>query len=67
VAATAATNYAVAHPELGEGVKVFAMVHGFDSAFKVGAALLVAGAVVLFAFINVGKEAVVESDAVMMH
>ena len=67
VAATAATNYAMSHTELGESVKLFAMVHGFDSAFKVGAALLVAGAVVIVAFINVGKDAVVETDAVVMH
>lgn len=67
VAATAATNYAVSHTELGESVQVFAMVHGFDSAFKVGAALLVAGAVILAAFINVGKEAVVETEGVLVH
>lgn len=67
VAATAATNYAVSHTELGANVQVFAMVHGFDSAFKVGAGLLVLGAITLFGFITVGKDAVVESDAVIVH
>jgi MFS family permease len=67
VAATAATNYITSHQEMGQTVKLFAMVHGFDSAFKVGAALLIVGAIILFTTINVGKDSVVESDAVVMH
>lgn len=67
VAATAATGYITSHKEMGQTVKVFAMVHGFDSAFKVGASLLLVGAILLFTFITVGKDSVVESDAVVMH
>ena len=67
VAATAATNYITSHQEMGQTVKLFAMVHGFDSAFKVGATLLIVGAIILFTTINVGKDSVVESDAVVMH
>jgi len=67
VAATAATGYTTSHKEMGQTVKVFAMVHGFDSAFKVGASLLLVGAILLFTFITVGKDSVVESDAVVMH
>jgi len=67
VAATAATNYIASHTQMGQTVKLFAMVHGFDSAFKVGAALLIVGAIILMTTINVGKDSVVESDAVVMH
>lgn len=67
VAATAATNYITSHKEMGETVKIFAMVHGFDSAFKVGAALLIVGAIILMTMITVGKDSVVETDAVVMH
>jgi hypothetical protein len=52
---------------MGETVKIFAMVHGFDSAFKVGAALLIVGAIILMTMITVGKDSVVETDAVVMH
>jgi predicted MFS family arabinose efflux permease len=67
VAATATTNFIASNQKLGEAVQVFGLVHGFDAAFKVGASLLVAGAVILFFFINIGKDAVVESDGVVMH
>ena len=67
VAATATTNYVASHMELGEAVQVFGLVHGFNAAYKVGASLLVVGAVLLLFFINVGKEAVVENEGVMVH
>ena len=48
-------------------VQPFAMTHGFTVAFKVSAGLLFVGAVVLFFFINIGKEALVETEGVMVH
>ena len=62
IAATAATSYAATHTELGKMVQPFAVTHGFTVAFKVSAALLFAGAVVLFFFINVGKDSLVETE-----
>jgi len=67
VAATATATYATAHTELGKMVQPFAMTHGFTVAFKVSAGLLFVGAVVLFFFINIGKEALVETEGVMVH
>jgi EmrB/QacA subfamily drug resistance transporter len=62
IAATAATSYAAANTELGKMVQPFAVTHGFTVAFKVSAALLFAGALVLFFFINVGKDSLVETE-----
>jgi EmrB/QacA subfamily drug resistance transporter len=62
IAATAATSYAATHSELGKMVQPFAVTHGFTVAFKVSAALLFAGALVLFFFINVGKDSLVETE-----
>jgi len=62
IAATAATSYAATHSELGKMVQPFAVTHGFTVAFKVSAALLFAGAIVLFFFINVGKDSLVETE-----
>ena len=45
----------------------FAMTHGFTVAFKVSAALLFTGAVVLFFFINIGKDSLVETEGVIAH
>ena len=67
VAATATATYATAHTELGKMVQPFAMTHGFTVAFKVSAGLLFVGAVVLFFFINIGQEALVETEGVMVH
>lgn len=67
VAATAATSYATANAQLGEKVMPFAMTHGFTVAFKFSAALLFTGAVVLFFFINIGKESLVETEGVVAH
>ena len=67
VAATATTTFAAAHTELGKAVMPFAMTHGFTVAFKFSAALLFTGALVLFFFINVGKDSLVETEGVGMH
>jgi hypothetical protein len=52
---------------LGDRVQPFAITHGFTVAFTVSAALLFAGAVVLFFFINIGKESLVETEGVITH
>lgn len=67
VAATATTTYAAAHSNLGKMLKPFAITHGFSIAFTVSACLLFTGAVVLFFFINIGKEALVETDGVIAY
>ena len=67
VAATATTNFVMNNQKMGEAVQAFGLVHGFDAAFKVGASLLAVGAVILLIFITVGKDSVVETDAVVMH
>jgi len=67
IAATATTAYATTHTELGKMVQPFAVTHGFTTAFKFSAALLFAGAIVLFFFINIGKESLVEAEGVSVH
>ena len=67
VAATATTTFAAANSQLGEKVMPFAMTHGFTVAFKFSAALLFAGAVLLYFFINIGKESLVETEGAGIH
>jgi MFS family permease len=67
VAATAASTYSAANSQLGEKLMPYAMTHGFTVAFKFSAVLLFAGAVVLFFFINIGKESLVESEGAGFH
>jgi len=67
VAATAATNYIAANQSMGEKVQAFGVTHGFTVAFTVSAGLLFAGAIVLFFFINVGKDSLVETEGVSVH
>ncbi len=67
IAATATTAYAATHTELGKMVQPFAVTHGFTTAFKVSAVLLFAGAIVLFFFINIGKESLVETEGAGAH
>ena len=67
VAATATTSYIAANAAMGKALPAFAMTHGFTTAFKFSAALLFTGALVLFFFINIGKEAVVETEGAGMH
>jgi hypothetical protein len=67
VAATAATNYIANNQDLGDKVQTFGITHGFTVAFTVSAGLLFAGAIVLFFFINIGKESLVETEGVSVH
>ena len=67
VAATAASTYSAANTQLGEKLMPYAMTHGFTVAFKFSAVLLFAGAIVLFFFINIGKESLVESEGAGFH
>ena len=64
VAATATVSYAAAN---ANAVKYEALVHGFTRAWTVGALLLIAGSVVLFFFIRVGKESLVETEGAGFH
>jgi len=67
IAATSATSFIKSHMSLGAALKPSAMTHGFTSAFIVGAILMLVGAVVLFFFINIGKDSVVETEGAMLH
>ena len=67
VAATAATTYIASNQAMGDKVQAFGITHGFTVAFTVSAGLLFVGAVVLALFINIGKEAVVETEGVVVH
>ncbi|CAB4770959.1 unannotated protein [freshwater metagenome] len=67
VAATATTTYIATHKTMGKSLQPFAMTHGFTTAFTVSAGLLFVGAIVLAFFINIGKEAVVETEGVLAH
>ena len=67
IAATATTTYMTANSALGDKLQPFAMTHGFTVAFKFSAALLFTGAIVLFFFINIGKDAVVETEGAITH
>lgn len=67
VAATATTTFAAANTQLGDKLMPFAMTHGFTVAFKFSAVLLFIGAIVLFFFINIGKDSLVETEGVIAH
>ena len=74
VAATAAVAHIKANNEVGitvpglaEKLYPYGMTHGYTVAFTVSAALLFAGAVVLFFFINIGKDSLVETEGVIAH
>jgi EmrB/QacA subfamily drug resistance transporter len=67
IAATATTSYITANSALGERLPDFAMTHGFVVAFKYSAALLFVGAIVLYFFINVGKDSLVETEGAGIH
>jgi EmrB/QacA subfamily drug resistance transporter len=64
VAATATVSYAAANVNAAQ---YEALVHGFTRAWTVGALLLIAGSVVLFFFIRVGKESLVETEGAGFH
>ncbi|MSX18899.1 MAG: DHA2 family efflux MFS transporter permease subunit [Actinobacteria bacterium] len=69
VAATATASYftvnAIAQDDMAG--RFAAMTHGYTVAFKFSAALLFTGAIVLFFFINIGKEALVETEGAGIH
>ena len=67
IAATAATTYATANSQLGERLQPFAMTHGFTVAFQWSAGFLFVGAILLFFFINVGKDSLVETEGAGVH
>lgn len=74
VAATAAVSHIAANKEVGitvpgltEKLYPYGMTHGYTVAFTVSAALLFAGAVVLFFFINIGKDSLVETEGAGLH
>lgn len=67
IAASATVSFAEANAQLGDKVMPYAMTHGFTVAFKFSAALLFIGAIVLFFFINIGKESLVETEGVIAH
>jgi EmrB/QacA subfamily drug resistance transporter len=67
IAATAATSYAATNSALGDRLPDFAMTHGFVVAFKYSAVLLFVGAIVMYFFINVGKESLVETEGAGLH
>jgi EmrB/QacA subfamily drug resistance transporter len=69
IAVTASSNYEKAN-SVAQGDMVggaFAATHGFTVAFQFSAAFLFIGAIVLFFFINVGKESLVETEGAGMH
>jgi EmrB/QacA subfamily drug resistance transporter len=69
IAVTASSNYEKAN-SVAQGDMVggaFAATHGFTVAFQFSAAILFIGAIVLFFFINVGKESLVETEGAGMH
>jgi EmrB/QacA subfamily drug resistance transporter len=67
IAATATTSYITANSALGERLPAFATTHGFVVAFRWSAVLLFVGAIVLYFFINVGKDSLVESEGAGLH
>lgn len=64
IAATSTAAYIKNHGELGPKLLHSAMTHGFTVVFKFSSALLIVGAIVIFFFINIGKEAVVETEGI---
>ena len=69
IAVTASTSYSVANniAQDDRSGGAFAATHGFTVAFQFSAAFLFIGAIVLFFFINVGKESLVETEGAGMH
>ena len=74
VAATAAVSHIAANkevwlviPGLADKFYPYGVTHGYTVAFTVSALLLFAGAVVLFFFINIGKDSLVETEGAGLH
>jgi hypothetical protein len=47
--------------------QAYAVTNGFTTAFQFSAGLLFVGAIVLFFFINIGKDSLVEAEGAGMH
>lgn len=65
IAATSTAAYIKNNGDLGSKLMPAALTHGFTVVFTCSAGLLVIGAIVVFTFINIGKEAIVETDGVV--
>ena len=66
IAATSSAAYIKNNGDLGSKLMPAALTHGFTVVFTCSAGLLVVGAIVVFAFINIGKEAIVETDGAVV-
>lgn len=64
IAATATAAYITANGGKGQVAQFAALTHGYTQSFKVGAAFLLVGAVVLALTIRIGKESLVETDLI---
>ena len=62
IAATATASYITLHGGKGQVAQFAALTHGYTESFKVGAALLIAGTIVVALTIRLGKESLVESE-----
>jgi EmrB/QacA subfamily drug resistance transporter len=62
IAATSTAAYIKNNGQLGDKLIPAAMTHGFTIVFYCSAGLLVIGAIVVFSLINIGKDAILETD-----
>ncbi|MDP1720237.1 MAG: MFS transporter [Candidatus Nanopelagicaceae bacterium] len=65
IAATATAAYITANGGKGQVAQFAALTHGYTQSFRVGAAFLLIGAVVLAFTIRIGKESLVETDLIV--
>jgi EmrB/QacA subfamily drug resistance transporter len=65
IATTATASYIVLHGGGSKRAQFWALTHGYTASFKVGAGLLLAGAVVLAFTIRIGKESLVEDELIV--
>lgn len=65
IAATATAAYITSHGGKGQVAQFAALTHGYTESFKVGAGMLLVGAVVLAFTIRIGKESLVEADLIV--
>ncbi len=64
IAATATAAYITANGGKGQVAQFAALTHGYTQSFKVGAGLLLVGAVVLAFTIKIGKDSLVETELI---
>jgi hypothetical protein len=68
IAATATASYIVLHGGKSKAEQFAALTHGYTESFKVGAAFLIVGTLVVALTIRLGKESLVETEEpVMVH